>query len=65
MKNIDWRKKLEYGGQDEKYRSVIIDIIPCVVKSLETDAVMAIVAYVDKLMVRPTSAQSRKEGSQG
>ena len=32
---------------------MIIDIIPCVVvTSLETDAFMAIVAYVDKLIVR-------------
>ena len=45
---------------------MIIDIIPCVVvTSLETDEFMAIVAFVDKLMVRATSARGRKEGTQG
>ena len=45
---------------------MIIDIIPCVlVTSLDTDAFMSIVAYVDKLMVRATSARGRKESSQG
>ena len=55
-----------YGGQDEKYRRVIIDIIPCVVlTSLETNAFIAIVAYVDKLMVRATSARGQEEGTRG
>ena len=66
--SYDWSwKSLVYGWQDEKDRRVIIDIIPCVVvTSLETDAFMAIVAYVDKLMVRSNlSARSRKEGAQG
>ena len=52
VEDTDWRKKLEqskgqpcdwswnflvYGGQDEEYRRVIIDIIPCVVVTcLET-----------------------------
>ena len=45
---------------------MIINIIPCVVvTSLETDAFMAIVAYVDKLMVRATSARGREDGAQG
>ena len=49
-----------------KNRRVLIDIIPCVVvTSLETDAFMAIVAYVDKLTVRATSARGREEGTQG
>ena len=54
-------------GQDEKYRRVIIDIIPCVVfTSLEADAFVAFVANVDMLMVRSNlSARSRKEGTQG
>ena len=52
--------------QDEKYRRVIIDIIPCVVvTSLETDAFMAIVAYVDKLMVRVNPARGRRISTQG
>ena len=55
-----------YGGQDEKDRRVIIDIIPCVVvASLETDAFIAIVAHVDKLMQRGNPARGRKEGTQG
>ena len=45
---------------------MIIDIIPCVViSSLETDAFVDIVAYVDKLMVRAISARGREEGTQG
>ena len=45
---------------------MIIDIIPCVVvTSLETDAFMAIVSYVDKLVVRATSARGREDGTQG
>ena len=45
---------------------MIIDIIPCVVvASLEKDALMAIVACNDKLMVRVTSARGRQEGTQG
>ena len=40
------KKILVYRWQDEKYRRVIIDIIPCVVvTSLETDAFEAIVAF--------------------
>ena len=60
-------KFLVYGGQDEKHRRVIINIIPCVVvTSLETDAFMAIVAYIDVLKVRRNlSARSRQEGTQG
>ena len=42
------KKCLVFCGQDEKDRRVIIDII----QSVETDALMAIVAFVDKLMVR-------------
>ena len=45
---------------------MIIDIIPCVVvTSLETGAFKATVAYVDKLMVRATSARGREESTQG
>ena len=45
---------------------MFIDIIPCVVlTSLETDAFNAIVAYVDKLMVRATSARGQEEGTRG
>ena len=41
---------------------MIIGIIPCVVvASLETDAFMAIVSYVDKLVVRATSARGREK----
>ena len=59
-------KSIAYCEQDEKYRRVIIDIIPCVVVTcLETDAFIAIVACVDKLMVRATSARGREEGTQG
>ena len=56
-------KKIQvYGGQDEKYRRVVLDIIPCVVPtSLETDAFMAIVACFDMLMVtKKNSARSKK-----
>ena len=43
-----------------------IDIIPCVVvTSLETDAFRAIVAYVEKLMVRATSSRGRDEDTPG
>ena len=35
------------------------------VTSLETDAFVAIVAYVDKLTVRGNPARGREEGSQG
>ena len=46
------KKTQVYGGQDEKYRRVALDTIPCVVAaSLETDAFMAIVACFDMLMV--------------
>ena len=46
------RKILVYGGQDEKYRRLIIDIISCVVVTgLETDAFVPFVAYIDMLMV--------------
>ena len=71
----DWRKSLNslkaspatkaenflsICGQDEKDRRVIIEIIPCVVvTSLEQMAFKAIVAFVDKLMVRATSARGR------
>ena len=73
----DWRKKIEqskgqscdwswkffvHSGQDEKYRRVIINITPCVVvTSLETNAFMAIFAYIDKLMVLATSALGREK----
>ena len=50
------------GGQDEKHRHVIIDIIPhVVVTSLETDAFMDIVAYFDMLMVRRDPARGREK----
>ena len=56
------KKFLVYGGQDEKDRRVIIDIIPCVVvTSLETDAFVAIVAYFDMLMVRGNPARGREK----
>ena len=74
----DWRKKLEQSigqfcdlnckflvhcGQDEKYRRVIIDIIPCVgVTTLKTDAFMAIVTNVDKLMVREKPSAKWRRG---
>ena len=60
-------KHLVYGRQDEKDRRVIIGTMPCVnVTSLETDAFVAFVAYIDMLMVRSNlSARSRKEGTQG
>ena len=46
------RKILVYGGQDEKYRRLIIDIISCVVVTgLETDAFVPFVANIDMLMV--------------
>ena len=76
VKYTDWREKLEqsegqsydsswkslvFGWQDEKDHRVFIDITPCVVvTSLETDAFMAIVACIDELMVRATSARGRK-----
>ena len=51
-----------FGWQDEKDHRVFINIIPCVVvTSLETDAFMAIVACIDELMVRATSARGRKK----
>ena len=57
---------LFFGRQDEKYRRVIIGIIPCVlVTSLDTDAFVAFVACIDMLMVRSNlSAKSRKECTQ-
>ena len=60
-------KFLVCGWQDEKDRHVITGIIPCVVvTSLETDAFVAFVAYIDMLMVRSNfSAVARKEGTQG
>ena len=73
----DWREKIEqskgqscdwswkflvYCGQDEKYRRVILDIIPyVVVASLETDAFMAIVACFDMLTVKGNPARVRKK----
>ena len=61
------RKFLVYGRQDEQDRRVIIDILPCVVvKSLETVAFMAVVAYFDILTVKGNPARIRKEeGTQG
>ena len=58
---------LVYCGQDEKYRRVIIDIIPCVVvTSLETDAFVAIIAYFDMLISeRGTQREVEEEGTQG
>ena len=73
----DWREKLEQsegqsydsswkflvcGRQDEKCRRLIIDIIPCVmVTSLETDAFVAFITYMDVLMVRSNlSGRSKK-----
>ena len=48
--------------QDEKDRRVTLDIIPCVVvTSLETDAFVAFVAYVDKLMVTGNPARGREK----
>ena len=45
--------RVKNGGQDEKHRRLIIDIIPCVgVTGLETDAFVALVAFIDMLMVR-------------
>ena len=60
--SCNWcRKPLVFVGQDENDRCVTLDIIPCVVvKSLETDAFRAIVANVDKLMVRATSARDQR-----
>ena len=49
-----------------KYRRVINDIIPCVVvTSVETDAFMAIIAYIDMLRVGSNPVPGRKEGAQG
>ena len=61
------KKFIVYGGQGEKDRRVIIDIIPCVVvTSLETDAFMALVAYFDTLTVKGNPSRVRKEeGTQG
>ena len=45
---------------------MILDIIPyVVVRSLETGAFMAIVAYFDMLMVRGTQREVEQEGIQG
>ena len=56
-------KFLVCGGQNEKYRRVIIDIIPCVViTSLETDAFTAIVAYFDMLTLKRNPARVREKG---
>ena len=59
------QKFLVCGGQDEKDRRVIIDIIPCVVvTSLETDAFVAIVAFIDVVKVRSNlSARSKRRYS--
>ena len=56
------KESLVHGGQDEKDRHVILDIIPyVVVTSLETDACMAIVAYFDILTVRGDPARGREK----
>ena len=54
-------------GQDVKHRRVIIGILPwVVVTSLETDAIMAIVACFDMLMMRRNPPRGReKKGTQG
>ena len=59
------KKSIVFGGQDETYRRVIFDIIPCVVvSSLETDAFMAFVAHIDMLTVRSNpSARSKRRYS--
>ena len=68
---IEAQNPFVYGGQDEKDRHVILDIIPYVVvtsTSLETDAFMDIVAYFDMLTVEGNPARVRKkkkEGTQG
>ena len=55
---------LVYCGQDEKYRRVTIDIIPCVVvTSLETDAFMAIVACFDMLIIEEGARSRRRRYS--
>ena len=55
-------KSLVYGERNAKNRRVIIGIITCVViTSLETDALMAIVACIDMLMVRRSPARGREE----
>ena len=59
-------KSLVHEGPGEEDRRVTIDIIPCVVVTrMKTDAFMAIVAHVVKLMVRATSARGREEGTWG
>ena len=78
VKDTDWRRSLNslkaslvtkaenFLSIAGKMKNVIINITPCVVvTSLETDAYMAIVACVDKLMVRATWAQGREEGTHG
>ena len=69
-----WRNRLtekleQSNGQSfrPELKKSTIGIIPCVVvTSLETDAFMAIVAYIDMLKVRSNlRASSRKEGTQG
>ena len=59
------KKILVYGGQDEKDRRVIIDIIPRVVdRSLGTDAFVTFVASIDMLKVRSNlSARKKKKRS--
>ena len=76
--DTDWRAKSFYSlkvslvteahllfvlcGQDEKYRRVTFDIIPCVVvTSLETDALVVIVASFDMLMVKGSPARGREK----
>ena len=75
--DTDWREKLEqskgqfcdwsskshvYGGQDEKDRRLILEIVPyVVVTSLETEAFMAVVAYFDMLTVDGNPARVRKK----
>ena len=47
-------------------KKIVVRLSDIMVTSLETDAFMAIVAHVDKLMVRSNlSARSRKEGTEG
>ena len=81
VKDTDWREKtsqskgqsfdwswkfIVHWRQDEKYRRVIIDNIPCVVDtSLETDAFVAIVAHSDMLMVTRKPIASSKKVSRG
>ena len=53
---------LVYEGQDVTARRVAIGILLCViVTSLETDALVAIVASIDMLMVRRSPAKGRKK----